>query len=389
MRVLFVVLSDIRRGQRIGKELETLANAGYEVQVVDLPSEEPTPGSGRFAHKPLKLWTRRLPKNLGFWPLKYLEAVLRAFVAGLSSRPDFVHCVDRLALLPGWLVASVAGVPFLYDTQEIWSEVNTAMNRPRLAWLSLERLLARRAAGIMVTDSFRRTLTARILEQDPSDIHVLMSLPRLASMKRATRTLPADVGRDGRKLIVYAGFLSPHRHLEEIIAALSLLPEEYNLVLIGFGGEPYKATLRAFAEESGVEGRLLLLPPVGWFELTEYLREAHCTLALYEGHSLNNLYASPSKVFDSVMAGVPVVGTDNPLIREVVLDLDAGETIAKVSAATIAAAVRKVVEREGDAERRVRTERMARARYSWEGQEQAFLAFYRACGAGAVDAGAS
>jgi len=228
----------------------------------------------------------------------------------------------------------------------------------------------------MVTDNFRLKIIADILQLDASKMIVLMNLPKLSSLTKSHRQIRKESGFLNKKLVVYAGGLSAGRHLEEIISAFRKLPETHALAYIGYGSEEYKACLIDLARDACVSSRFKILPPVRWSDIPEYISSADCALALYEKCSINNIYCSPSKLFDAVIAGVPVVGTNNPLIVEVLGELDAGETIGVGTPAAIAEAIDKLIARDNTKDRRAQIASAAIAKYTWERQEEVLVDLY-------------
>lgn len=387
MRILVLLKGDILREQRVCKQIETLRRAGHEIVLLTLPSEEYLAVRFEAVHEThaIRLTTRPLPKNLLFWPLKYLEMNWRFVREGLKLKPDVVHCVDRMTLQAGALIARKLGVPYVYDSEEIEAGVNSSANRPRWLWLWLERRLAQRAARVMVTDHFRRDITAELLQVPCSKIYVLMSLPHVPSPTKTGRDVRSDCGNTASKLMVYAGAIKTGRHLEDIVHAVARLPEDYALAVVGYGTDNYLAQLRSLVEECRLQHRVFFLPPVKWSDVTEYIASADCSFAFYEKNSLNNLYCSPSKLFDAMMAGVPVVASDNPLVLEVVQENDAGICVPSVTPATIAEAVASLCSRPDLPELKRRTSQLSRQKYCWESQEEEFICFYESiCPAGTI-----
>lgn len=378
MRILFLLQSDIQREQRVAKEIDTLGRAGHEVVLLEVPP----PGRGyvrvmgaaRVAS--VFLWTRRLPRNLVFWPIKHAEMSLRLFLRGMRLCPDVVHCVDRFPLPAAFLLAVCLQVPLVYDTQEIWPGVRSSANCPRGLWLLLETFIARRAARVMVTDALRMGITEKLLHVESDRLFVLMSLSRIPIPKRKCRSIRSDCQWLDGKIAVYAGGLMPGRHIEEILAGVARLPEGYRSAVLGFGDNGYIDGLRQLADRLGVSERVAFLPPVPWDEVSTYIAGADCTFAFYSRNSLNNLYCSPSKLFDAIMAGVPVIGSDNPLVREILAREDFGVCLQEVTPETVATAVRRVTEMPRMPAVRERMARVARERYCWEAQEPGFLRFY-------------
>jgi glycosyltransferase involved in cell wall biosynthesis len=97
--------------------------------------------------------------------------------------------------------------------------------------------------------------------------------------------------------------------------------------------------------------------------------------------TLNHWLGSPNKLWEALAAGVPVVVSDFPEMRRVVLGdagLPLGGTCDPTSPASIAHAIRTVTGRPG-AERddlRARCLQAAHERWNWETEATALLALY-------------
>jgi len=375
-KILFLVASDIRLEQRVNKELNSLCRGGYKLVLADFPASNPNGNYQYATYRPQSLLLRRLPKNILFWPLKYCELVIRFICVCVSEKPDIIHCVDRLALIPAGLASMLMKASVVYDSQEIWPEVNTILNKPKWLWLLIERFFAKRCRYVLVTDKFRKEITIDLLGLDPRKVLSLMNLP----MFRALQVANSDVRRDSsflhQRIMVYAGGISPHRHIEEIIASLTYLPDEYALVIMGFGSDDYIASLRKEVCRHKLETRVAFLPAVKWNELPNYLSTADCSFALYEKNSVNNIYCSPSKIFDSFLAGLPVISTDNPLVLDLASRVDAIGCIEIVTPNTIALAVKRLLTGFNGITQKNKLIMFAKQNLVWENQESRLVDVY-------------
>jgi glycosyltransferase involved in cell wall biosynthesis len=95
--------------------------------------------------------------------------------------------------------------------------------------------------------------------------------------------------------------------------------------------------------------------------------------------TLNHRYTTPQKLFEALAAGVPVVASDLPGMADIVRAADAGVLCDATSPASIAAAVRQVLEQPPAdlAAMRERARRAAHETYNWDRQVTTLFGVYR------------
>jgi glycosyltransferase involved in cell wall biosynthesis len=97
--------------------------------------------------------------------------------------------------------------------------------------------------------------------------------------------------------------------------------------------------------------------------------------------TLNHWLCTPNKLWESLTAGVPVVVSDFPVMRGIVLDDPAGAlggVCQPDDPASIATAIRAILERPDDerAEIRRRCRRAADERWNWETESARLVELY-------------
>lgn len=372
-----VVHNEVQHDSRVLKEAISLSSRGWRVVVVGLALWGDTPY--RVAHpagftiinvKPWWVGPAR-SANRGGLLLRLLLALPGLIVAARRANARVYHAND----FTGLLQVALAGIwrrPVVYDSHELFFD-RPLPDLPRpVVWLlnrmrGLEKTLARRAAGVItINDSI-----ADILAQT-------LGVPRPVVVRNAVdlRDAPPPAAvypRDGRQIIAHSGRLIPARHLEELVAALPLLPDRVALVLMGEG--PLEAPLRAQAQALGVRERLAIVPPVPPNAVSATLAQADAAAVLTSVNGKNNQLSLPNKFFEAVAAGLPLVTGPNAEIAARVRQYDMGIVCDPDNPASIAEAVRAVLEPENQARFRANAQR-ARAALSWEAEEQKLLALY-------------
>jgi len=109
------------------------------------------------------------------------------------------------------------------------------------------------------------------------------------------------------------------RGLDNLVrAAKHLKGSRAHIVFIGRG--PEETLLRSLARELGVTDHVHFLPFVPEPQLMNWVRSAHIGIVAYPNSSLNTFLSSPNKLYQYLMAGLPVVTVDHPEKRRIVLE---------------------------------------------------------------------
>jgi glycosyltransferase involved in cell wall biosynthesis len=93
------------------------------------------------------------------------------------------------------------------------------------------------------------------------------------------------------------------------------------------------------------------------------------------------MFATPNKLWEGLAAGVPVIVSDFPIIRRIVMDDPVGPlgaTCDPTDPLSIAGAIRAIVERQPDerAALRARCLRVAHERWNWESESARLVDLY-------------
>jgi glycosyltransferase involved in cell wall biosynthesis len=397
------LFGDLTFDSRVRKEARSLANAGYRVTIVCLASE------GGHADLP------------GDVEVLVVDLMTRAVSRGLSN-PFFTPTGGRLAAAAqraGWLVGYVrtlrswgrraieaagpvdawhahdltglaAIVPFLprqtplvYDSHELFLETGTARRLPYVARRLLRRyersLVARALAVVTVNDEIARILSRRYR---PRRIEVVHNCPERWRAPEGMPLLIRDAANIPQQLpiVLYHGGLTTDRGIETLMDAM-LDPSlaDAHLVLMGYGSMRDELSQRSRSGPWGT--RVHVLDPVPPSELLAWVAGADVGVMPNPGTTWNDRLSSPNKLFECIAAGTPVVVSDYPTMRRIVLDDPAGPLGAVCDpsnpaavAGAIASIVTSTAEQRGAL--RARCRRAAADRWNWEAEAAGLLSIY-------------
>ena len=299
--------------------------------------------------------------------------------AKISPRADVYHGHDLSAIGAAMSSRDRHGAgAIVYDVHELYVESGSLAARSR----GLKRILRRREAGcyrradavVTVNASIARELGHRYGEREIAVIHNAVRVrtePR-GDLLRKALGIPAT-----EAVALYQGALSEVRGLRQMIAAFETPGlARAHLVFMGFG--PMRDELAAIT--SG-RPRVHLVEPVRPHELDAWVASADVSLMTNLPAGMNEILSTPNKLFESIAAGVPVVTSDFPERRAIVMDPvlgPLGEVCDPESPRSIAAAVTSILTA-GSAERAALRDRCIRAserRWNWDRQEMTLLRVY-------------
>jgi glycosyltransferase involved in cell wall biosynthesis len=311
---------------RLHELAKRLIAAGQKVTVVtgfpNYPAGEIFPGyrGKRFMEdsvdgiRVLRTWVAAT-RSRGFISrlLNYLSFPIFSLLAVRKLGPTDIIYVQSPPLFTGlaalWF-SRLKHAPFIFNVSDIWpqSAVELGILRNRFAIglaEMLERHVYRRAARITVpTPGILERLVARGVPRDKLFLLTngvdtsayQVSLPDIELAKR--------LGLDGHKVFMYAGLHGLAQGLEIILEAAKLTGNKDILyVLVGDGAE--KSSLVAKAEAEKISN-VLFLPIQPTSTLPALLNLAYATIVPLRRLDLFKA-ALPSKLFDSMAAGRPIV----------------------------------------------------------------------------------
>ena len=375
--VAMLVRNTYTHDTRVEKEARTLTGAGYRVTVVA------DAGPGLPEHDAREeADVIRVPRGKPAIPgLRFVLHQARLARVLRDLRPDILHAHDSNALVPVAVAARALGVPYVYDAHDLWlgrprrerSPIYFALNQ--LYYTLVERLLVHGAAAtITVSPPIAQHLARRYGLEEVALVPNYPE-PPAGLHPREIRSLPgAERVRSDSALVLYVGGLMAGRGLEELVDAMARV-EGAELVLLGEGvlAEP----LRQRAADRGIGERVHVLPPVPSMDVIDVAASANVGVSPIVPSCLNYRYSLPNKLFQYMAAGLPVVASDFPQVREVVERAGGGLVVDTQRPAQIARAINQILAEPAQAQ--VMGERGRRAveeRFNWATSAQALLDVY-------------
>lgn len=269
----------------------------------------------------------------------------------------------------------------VYDSRDIHVESARFARLPG-PWRRLlqrrERAWVAAADGLITVSEPYATVLERTLGRRATI--VMNGPPTFDPPEPPERRLSVRLGLDpSTPIVLYLGQLTVNRGVEELCDAIEEIPGAV-LVVVGFGAEAERYRRRAAALPHA--DRIHFLPGVAPDEILPIIASADVSAMPVQASTLNHRLNTPTKLFDAMGAGTPVVASDLPGMAPIVRATGCGVLCDPADPHDIARAIRTILEASPERRRAYRDACRAAAlgAYSWARQEAALLGLYRDLG---------
>ena len=316
--LFMLVSSDFDSDPRVQKEAWSAHRIGHYVTVFCRSADN---------HYPFKVVPVNITRVEGSLAklVERFSFFIKILTKRIKDRPDIIHANDLDMLPLGWLMSKKLKSKLVYDAHELWTDANRNVN-PIIVKFAyyFERFFSRRADATVAVSNLRAEAMAEILNIEKP--FVVMNSPMY--QKTDHLKAPMDLHKtlnlpENTKIVLHQGRYVAGRGIEESILSAKYLPDNIVLVFRGYG--PIEDKLKQLLADEGLTEKVYFVPPVPMTELVNYAIGADLGLVLYKPVNKNNLYAAPNKLFEYMMAGVPIAGADIPYLKEIVLPLQIGK----------------------------------------------------------------
>lgn len=389
LRVCMHVLGVGRTDMRVMRAAHTVAATGADVTVVDIEHDEDRPTREdldglhyRHVYMPSGLVRYYQPVAFARWITFKAFRILRGIIAVLNTPADIYHAHDITALPACYIAAVLRRKLLIYDAHEL-PLVDPHQTKHRLVWLVSTRLLKlmmpRCDAVITVSPPLAPELQKRYGGRPAVIVRNMppYQLPRSGERIRQALGLGPESG-----IALYQGNFQLDRGLDVLMEASRHIAPQHRIVIMG--KDLTHGEIAKLVEQAGVGERFKILPAVPYEDLIEWTASADLGLIIYRpSHSPNVKYCLPNKIFEYLMAGIPVLATSLDAVADLLATYDAGTVVPSVDPIEVARAINALLD---DQQTRVRLRRnaLAAARdLSWEHESQRLVDLYQQVLAGA------
>ncbi len=383
MNNLHISLTNLKNESRVLKETNSLSvhNIFNMIYIVGLHEDgvelEESIDKKRLITR-IKLKSRILPKNLFSQSLKYLEFTFQVLYKYRKKNIKVVN-IHSLGLLPvGILFKFFYKTKLIYDAHEYETEIQGLMGvRKKLSKIIEKTFIKYCDKTIVVSESIANEY--KRLYPNLSKPSVVLNTPIYKKIEKKDLFREKLGIATNKTIFLYQGNLSRGRGIETLIETFKDLNANNQqlttnnipcIVFMGYG--PLEETIK---QESKQHENIYFYPAVNPDILLDYTSSADFGISTIEDSCLSYRYCLPNKMFEYLMAEIPVIVSNLDEMKRLVKENGIG-VVAKENTPT---GLKKAIEEIVMLNKTKLQKNIQKVKhiYNWEEQEKVLLQIYK------------
>ncbi|QDP85355.1 glycosyltransferase family 4 protein [Chryseobacterium sp. SNU WT5] len=327
MKVIVSAFSNLYTDQRIEKVCETLHNAGYEIKLIGNDWGGMEAVKRPYPVKLIAISSKSLKTAYAEFNWKLFKLLKQT-----ADKNTILLANDLDALYPNYILAKKLGIPLVFDSHEIFSEMPAIQGKiSQKIWRVLERKLVPEMK-YMMTESF--SYARWFSEKYSVDPIVIRNIPR-----RITERI--EMLNNNPKILLYQGVINQSRGISQAILSLKFLT---GVIFKIVGDGPKRVEYEQMVRDQNLENKVQFLGKLTPTELRKVTITADVALSIEENGGVSYLYSLPNKVSDCIQARVPLVMINFPEMMRVYNQFKVGEIVENHNPENLANKIKTVLE---------------------------------------------
>ncbi|WP_289053566.1 glycosyltransferase [uncultured Carboxylicivirga sp.] len=360
MTATILTSSELATDHRLHKLSKTLEQAGYQCEFVCRIKSNHLPFKGtNKVHYLNTIWQSSA--------LFYLIYNLRIFFFLLFHKTNLIISIDLDTLVGCGLAKLFKQSKLIFDSHEYFPESPEINTKPwiKAIWKLAEKFFIPLVdIGITVCQPIADIYKNKYNK----DFLIIRNAP---SAKREIKET-SITSKQRLFTILYQGAVNNGRALRELVQAMNFI-EEAQLIIVG-SGDIFEE-LKKLSDPLG--DKVLMTGKVPFDKVASYTANADLGIALLEDMGLNNYYALPNRLFDSLHAGLPMLGINFPEIEKFINEYKFGTTIDNIEPQNIAKAINKIINNPSQLKEWHENALSARKYVNWEDESHKLISILK------------
>lgn len=305
--IIVSVINDLVTDQRVLRTCSVLKEHGFEVILFGRELKN----SASASNLPYK--TKRVKMIFTKGPLFYLFFNLRLYFFLMGNKTDVLFANDLDTLWANNRASKIKNIPLIYDSHEIFCEVPELQKTPlkKKIWEAMEkRIVPKLKHCITVNDSIANYFK----EKYGTTFTVVRNIPEQSHNFSAKSKKELGIPDNEKIIILQGAGINIDRGAEELIKAMP--DTKAHLYVIG-GGDAFP-TLKKLVSQLNLGHKITIKDKMPKSELLHYTYNADIGISIDKDTNLNYHFSLPNKIFDYIQAGLPILSSNLPEIKNLI-----------------------------------------------------------------------
>lgn len=288
-----------------------------------------------------------------------LEAIL------IEENADIYVAVNLNTLSTVYKVAKSKNKVVIYEAQELSVDQYSNSFIGKIIWKIEENRYIKKVDAIITTNIQR----AKILKERYNLLempYIIHNIPKLNKNKINVNGISDPIK------LLYSGIYTELRGLEQIVASIEYVSDNFELHLLGYGNLETK--LLEIIKKKNIENKVIFHDPVPYNQVVNEISKYDLGIVTYLPTNLNNYYCSPNKLYEYIQAGLGIISINLPEPQEVIAKYHNGILFNSYEPLEIANTI-NTIQRE-DILKFKKNSIVARSDLCWENEEIILLSIF-------------
>ena len=290
---------------------------------------------------------------------------LKMIRKALKTDCDLFYCHELDPLLYSIVLKRITRKPVIWDCHEYLVPMKKEL-QGRLSAVLTEigiSICAPKVDHIITVDNRLAKTLSKL-----GKVTVIPNYPRLSDFSE-----PTARKKNEKFVVIYVGGLTERRGIKIILEAIHRLKERRNISLRIVGGF-YDRELERWAHQYDSENELDI-DWLGWIdyrELAPVIADSDCGLFVNQPGP-RYLKGLPTKIFEYLIMGLPVVSATGPLLDSLINGKNLGVTVDSTNPESLSDGIETLMEHSNLQEMGKRAHDTVKKNYCWEAKEDKLL----------------
>ncbi|MCS7053879.1 MAG: glycosyltransferase [Ignavibacterium sp.] len=317
-KALIAFLGNINYDTRCFNLFNSLKKAGYEVEFIgfDWLTKNFTSQKGEKTIYKLVKKSPSLTFYFKFYSILKLNLLIKKY--------DLLFAEDLYTLPACIIIGKLKRAKIIYDSRELFGFLAGLKDRPfiQFLWQIVEKIFIKKSDLVLVTGLLDELFLQK--KYNISNTIVIRNLPLFNKSFKKIDLYDKYKIDESKKILVYQGVVVKGRGIR-IIFDLLKQTDEYILLILGDGED--LTYFKELAISMSINHKVIFVGKIPQEELLNYTSGSFVGLSLIENLSLSYYYALPNKLFEYIMAEIPVIVTNLPQMKSVIDEFQVGYVV--------------------------------------------------------------